>query len=517
MSTDKGVGSQPVGEYLDERVVPRDAAELAARLGDLTAFVGGILFEVDFEGHYLAVWTGEPELLYRPLAALRGRTVEELLGPELGRTFVDSFRKVRETSAPDTFDYVLDVPKGRRNFRCDVRLTRRRETGETPNTLTLFVRDVTEEMELKAKLVEAERLAAMGLVAASVGHEIRQPLAFATTSIEVLARELTRCGTPSHRATEALDYVRDAIRRIAGIAASVGVVAPDRQRDTTTDVRRPIEAALDLCASELRGRAKIAAWIPDLPRVHANEGELCQVMTNVLLNAAHAVDAARSTNRISVTASLHEDGTKVRISVEDDGCGIDPGIVARVFDPFFTTKAPGRGTGLGLFVSKRIIEAAGGVLEIQSRPNAGTTVVITLPVANGEITSPSSHPPPNLVRRMVLVVDDEPAFLRSLELVLEDTHDVVVSSRSPDALALVRADPQRFEAILCDLSMPEIDGVAFYGHMEELGVADRFVLMTAGAFTPHGEEFIRQAKCRRIGKPFTLDKLLSVLAAVTSR
>jgi DNA-binding NtrC family response regulator len=120
-------------------------------------------------------------------------------------------------------------------------------------------------------------------------------------------------------------------------------------------------------------------------------------------------------------------------------------------------------------------------------------------------------------RSTVLLIDDEPAFLRSLELVLEDTHDVVVCGRSPEALELVRANPERFDAILCDLSMPVIDGVAFHRQMEALGIASRFVLMTAGAFTTHGEEFLRQAKCTRIGKPFTLDKVLSVLAAVGAR
>ena len=517
MSMEKGGAANPVAIILDDRIAPPDVPAQTARLADLTAFVGGILFEVDQQGRFLGVWTGEPELLYRPPEELRGRTVTDVMGQGLGEQFLGIFKNVFDTGVAQTFDYVLDVPAGRRNFRCEVRLTPRRATSDEPRTLTLFVRDITEETELRAKLVEAERLAAMGLVAASIGHEIRQPLAFATTSIEVLARELARSAAPSQQADEALDHVRDALRRIAGIASSVGVVAPDRQRDTTTDIRRPIQAALDLCASELQGRAKIAASIPELPRVRANEGELCQVITNVLLNAAHAVNPTRSTTRISIAAQLTDGGSKVQIMIEDDGCGIDPAVVARVFDPFFSTKAPGRGTGLGLFVSKRIVEAAGGQLEIDSRLNEGTTVSITLPAATVDIATPASQPLATSRRCTILVVDDEPAFLRSLELVLEDTHDVVVSARSADALELVRSNPQRFDAILCDLSMPEIDGVAFHAHLETLGLADRFLLMTAGAFTPRGEAFVRQAKCRRIGKPFTPEQLLSVLGGMMSR
>ncbi|MBX3219304.1 MAG: response regulator [Labilithrix sp.] len=518
MSEDAGAKTHSIGTYLDDGSMPRDVEALEARIALLVSFVGGILFEVDVEGRYLAVWTGEPHLLLRPVEELRGRTVKEMMGTELGAQFIATFQNVLRTGTPQLIEYMLDVPAGRRNFRCETRRTPRRADGTEPQSLTLLVRDITEEVELKAKLVEAERLAAMGLVAASIGHEIRQPLAFATTSVEVLARELGASGPATPRATEALDHVRDAIQRIGGIAASAGVVAPDRPRDATTDVRRPIDAALDLCASELQGRAKLVVHVPALPRVRLNEGELCQVVANLLLNAAHAVDPERSpANRIGVSASLSEDGTKVRIAVEDDGHGIDPAHVVRVFDPFFSTKAPGRGTGLGLFVSKRIVEAAGGALEISSRLGEGTAVVVTVPVSTAESAPPSIEPVASPERLTVLVVDDEPAFLRSLELVLEDTHDVVVCARSPDALALVRADPSRFDAILCDLSMPEIDGVAFYGHVETLGLARRFVLMTAGAFTPHGDAFIRQARCRRIAKPFTLEKLLAVLSAVTAR
>jgi two-component system, NtrC family, sensor kinase len=237
-----------------------------------------------------------------------------------------------------------------------------------------------------------------------------------------------------------------------------------------------------------------------------------------LLNAAHAVEPGRTpANRIDVKASLIDARMKVRITVEDDGCGIDPAHAERVFDAFFTTKAPGRGTGLGLFVSKRIIEDAGGSLTIDSKLGGGTTVALTLPVVSDEVAPPSVETARASRRLSILIVDDEPAFLRSLELVLEDTHDVVVCSRSREALELVRAAPRRFDAILCDLSMPGIDGVAFHGHLEAIGVADRFVLMTAGAFTPHGEAFLRSARCRRIAKPFTPESLFSVLAAVSAR
>jgi signal transduction histidine kinase/ActR/RegA family two-component response regulator len=510
--------SELVVTHLDGRPQP-DVARLHEFLGVLTAYVGGILFEFDSDGRYLTIVTGSVGLLARPVAELAKLTIDEVLGNDVGETFHAAIRRVIDTGHPESLEYTVPALAGRRSFRCEIRPSPWAQAEPERKTAVLLVRDVTEEMQLKAKLVEAERLAAMGLVAASIAHEIRQPLAFATTSADVLARELERLGSPvGGRAAEALEHVRDAIRRIGGIAASVNLVVPDRQHDTRTDIRRPIEAAVDLCASELQGRAKVTLDIPDMPRVMVNEGELCQVIANLLLNAAHAVEArddgtpsGPEHRRIHVTARLVE-GARVRISVSDDGCGISPSVVDRVFDPFFTTKAAGRGTGLGLFVSRRIIEQAGGTLKIEPNVDHGTTVHVILSSTASEPPPSSVQPRRPLKRLRVLVIDDEPSFLRSLELVLEDTHDVVVCLRSVEALATVRANPKRFDAILCDLSMPEIDGVAFYRHMEELKVADRFVLMTAGAFTPRGETFLREAKCRSIGKPFTVDKLLSVLS-----
>jgi CheY-like chemotaxis protein len=269
-------------------------------------------------------------------------------------------------------------------------------------------------------------------------------------------------------------------------------------------------AAVDLCASQLQGRARVVVDVPALPPLRIDEGQLCQVLTNVLLNAAHASDPARAAeNRIIVRGESIARGAKVRLSVHDDGCGIDPANVGRVFDPFFTTKAPGEGTGVGLFVSKRIVEDAGGTLEVASTLGRGTRVRITLPAFTPNHSDPR--------RCSLLVVDDEPAFLRSLQLVLDAAHDVVVCSQSLEALEMVRAQPQRFDAVLCDLSMPHLDGVGFYKHMEALGIEGRFVLMTAGAFTPRAEEFLRQSKCLRLGKPFALEGLLAVIASVAER
>jgi C4-dicarboxylate-specific signal transduction histidine kinase len=126
-----------------------------------------------------------------------------------------------------------------------------------------------------------------------VGHEIRQPLSYLGTSIDVLERELAGIDLPPE-AKRSLENIRTATRRIAEIASSLAVLASPRPRTAgSLDVRRPIRAALDLCASQLAS-VDVERRLPDLPLVRGDEGELCQVFANLLLNAAHAVAAASS-------------------------------------------------------------------------------------------------------------------------------------------------------------------------------------------------------------------------------
>lgn len=492
-------------------------ADLEDRLEVLAAFTSGIVFELDRDGRYLRLWTGEPSLLARPPSEIIGRKVSDVIEGPIAARFHEVFRQVYDTGTPHSFDYSLDVQAGRRTFSCEARAHESRAGGG--RTVTLLVRDVTAAKELEGKLVQAERLAALGLLAASVGHEIRQPLAYLLASVDALERT---AGVPaSSPLASSLENVRKGASRIAEIVATLDMFARQRRRETTTfDVRCPLRAALDLCASELDGRATVALEIDDPLFVRGDEGELTQVFANLVLNAAHAIAraAAPEPGRITIRAAKIDE--RVRITIADTGTGISPEDRARIFDPFFTTKESGRGTGLGLFISRNIVVAHGGTLEVESVQGSGTTVIVHLlsapPAGSGRATSDiraleiAPRPPLSL-----LIVDDEKRFLDSLRLVLDGIHDVVSESDATKALEVLRAGPRRFDVVLCDLSMPALDGPTFYGHMKDLGIADRFVLMTGGAYTPRAAEFLEESACPKIDKPFRVDELLSLLDDVT--
>jgi len=510
---------------LEERGRPRgdapradaDAlADAAERLEILAAFTDGMVFEFDREGRYLKVWAGAPELLAKPPEEVVGHSVAEVLGP-VGAQFLPMFREVFDTGVPASFEYTIDVPAGRRTFSCEARAHAPKDGAR--RTVTLLVRDVTNAKAIEGKLVQAERLAALGLLAASVGHEIRQPLAYLLSSVEVLERDLSGSAL-GDRASVALDNILRGAQRIAEITQSLDVFARQRRRVTTTlDVRRPLRAALDLCASELSGRARIERRLDDVPLVRGDEGELSQVFANLLLNAAQALPESGGSHVVTVVAEAADEG--VRVVVRDTGCGMSSAVRDRIFDPFFSTRDEGGGTGLGLFITRNIVEAHGGRIDVVTAPGEGTTFTVWLPSALASVPPPDPVPPRRSSHRTeprkVLVVDDEERFLASLRLALEDTHHVVSETDAGRALSLVAADPTRFDIVLCDLAMPGVDGVAFYQRMVELGVAERFVLMTGGAFTPRAADFLETTACPTIAKPFMMERLLDLLDDVERR
>ena len=143
-------------------------------------------------------------------------------------------------------------------------------------------------------------------------------------------------------------------------------------------MRRAVERAVRLTSSELAGRARLIQELRPVPKVRTSENHLTEVIKQLLLNAAQAMDAELPQREITVRTALADDG-QVRIDVIDTGCGISPEVRQRIFEPFFTTRPVGEGTGLGLSVCHGIVSAAGGQLQVESRPQGGTHVSVLMP------------------------------------------------------------------------------------------------------------------------------------------
>ncbi|HSN98324.1 MAG TPA: ATP-binding protein, partial [Candidatus Nanopelagicales bacterium] len=294
--------------------------------------------------------------------------------------------------------------------------------------------------------------------------------------------------------------------------------------------REILDSATGLAANELRRRARIIRDYGHTPPAQGNRSRLGQVFLNLLLNAVDAVPEGRPDEHEIRIRTLTDELGRVIVEVSDTGAGIAAAHLGRVFDPFFTTKSPGKGTGLGLSICHHIITALGGEITVHSIEGEGTTFRVALAASTETLRDAAGRPyqstgrsrPPRLAGRLsgnrvrVMIVDDEPALVRSLEIILGRHFHVVVAASSTAALHLL----QRLEVdvILCDLMMAGMTGMEL---SETLGAVrpelqSRMVFMTGGAYTDEAHAFLANAQHRCLQKPFSERDVLGVVSQVAA-
>jgi PAS domain S-box-containing protein len=249
-------------------------------------------------------------------------------------------------------------------------------------------RDVGEQRRRQAQLLLTDRLTAMGTLAAGVAHEINNPLSFIQANLDCLRMLLERpgglvAGDGPQEAQAMLADMGEGLERIALIVRQLKTYArsSDGKAEGGAQVGRVVHYALRIVKGETVKRARVVTEIADVPDVRIAEQELGQVLVNLLINAAQAFKGAGDQNEIRLAASWDEAAGSVVLRVSDTGDGIPAEALPRIFDPFFTTKPVGVGTGLGLFVCRNLLEAAGGSIAVESLPGRGTTFTVSLPPA----------------------------------------------------------------------------------------------------------------------------------------
>jgi PAS domain S-box-containing protein len=397
-----------------------------------------------------------------------------------------------------------------------------------PAVLTIG-RDVSARKTLEAQLIQADRLAAIGTMAAGVAHEINNPLGYVMLNLDWIARKLPEsAGDPSSMEAliELLHEAHRGAERVASIVRELRTFSrADGETRRRVDLSVVARSAIKIAGHELRHRARVSTSFEPAPAVWANESRLEQVVLNLLLNAAHAMPEDRATsNEIRVQVRTDGDAGAV-LEVSDNGEGIPQEVLPRIFDPFFTTKPRGVGMGLGLSICHGIVMSLGGKITVHSTPNEGTTFRVALPATDREDVEadapasevPSSRPVP---RARVLVIDDEIPIANTMRDLLGARHDVTATTSVRDALAAVEGG-RDFDVIFCDLMMPGMSGIELYEELREgrPALANRIVFMTGGAFTKRAAEFLAATENRRVEKPFSLgliERIVREMAAPRS-
>jgi PAS domain S-box-containing protein len=345
------------------------------------------------------LWTTDRELRFSSavgagLAAM-GIASEQVVGVRLEDFFAGDSMVARNLAAHraalEGRGTSTDARFGNRVFQCRIDPLRDGR-GEITGTIGVAL-DITERKKMEAKLIQAERLASMGTLAAGVAHEINNPLTYVMANIGFVADRLTKLvprdpspsvATQLQELATALAEAQEGASRVRQIVRDLKILARgDEERYGPIDVRGVIESSISMVSNQIRMKAELVRTLAEVPPVEASESRLGQVFLNLLVNATQAIDHGDvAGNKIGVSTSTDPAGRAV-ITVSDTGAGIPPEVMGRIFDPFFTTKPLGVGTGLGLFICHGIVKALGGEIAAESALGRGTTFRVTLPPARG--------------------------------------------------------------------------------------------------------------------------------------
>ena len=264
-------------------------------------------------------------------------------------------------------------------------------------TIEEAARRITEREDMESRLAFADRMASVGTLAAGVAHELNNPLMYVLSNLHLTREEIDSPDEAVWRehAKQQLDEAIQGAVRMQNIVRDLKTFSrvDDEQRGNVS-VQSVLESSINICWNEIRHRATLERDFGETPPVDANESRLGQVFLNLLINAAQAMPARGvGANRITARTYTDADGWAV-IEVIDNGTGIEPGRVSRVFEPFFTTKGVSEGTGLGLSICRNIVRDAGGTIEVESKLDRGTTLVVRLPASTRDELAQTAQAPP---------------------------------------------------------------------------------------------------------------------------
>ncbi len=391
-----------------------------------------------------------------------------------------------------------------------------RDTRGEPFCYATVQHDMRETRRLEAQLKQAQKMEAIGTLAGAIAHDFNNVLGAILGNVELARMEL---GQKSGVVVESLDEIGKAGRRAKTLIRQI--LSFSRQRETAKRVIRLADVVLEvrgLLRSTLPANVTVVTAFSDgAPNVLADTTEIHQVVLNLCTNAWHAMEGRGGRLEIALDAvALEADasplppGRYARLTVKDDGCGMDAATVERIFDPFFTTKAPGVGTGLGLSVVHGIIKDHAGTINVRSKLGEGSSFEVLLPEVSRpvDVLPPETRELPRGQGQRVLYLDDEEPLVKlTTRLLTRLGFRVTGFTRADEALEAVRLAPNEFDLVLTDFNMPGISGLQVAKLLTAIR-PDLPVLLVSGYVSDELKENAAQAGVRQvIYKPNTVEEL----------
>lgn len=402
----------------------------------------------------------------------------------------------------------------------------RDEKNEIVRFVTVM-RDVSSERNLERQLAQARKMEALGTLAGGVAHDFNNILLAIYGYCELSREEVPKDSVVYENLASVLraaDRARSLVNQILTFSRGEG-----NEARCPTDMYKAVHESLSLLRATLPSTIEIRQKLDESAgNVLADANQIQQVILNLGANAAHAMRGERGVLEVSLAridvdktfaASVEglSPGPHIRLMVGDDGCGMDEDTLARIFDPFFTTKEVGEGTGLGLSVAHGIISGHGGAVRVESEPGNGSTFYLFFPCceAGDHKTGGGGRAGRAGMEggsERILVVDDEPELARLVHRGLGRLGYVVTAlDDSATALEVFRSDPNSFDAVVTDQTMPRYTGMEMVRELREVRSEIPVVLTTGfnAAVTPEATAALGIATV--LMKPYSIERLACAL------
>ena len=370
----------------------------------------------------------------------------------------------------------------------------------------------TNQTKIKSFKDVGEGTSSVEDLASGVAHQINNPLTYLMSSLDEIQKihhQLGHIIRPRFLATEMSKHIEQAnlgVRRIRNIVGDLkAMTGTGLEVHKNVDTSQILHTVVTSLRHELQGRATLDLQIQPTPLVQACPEQLSQAFINLLLNAVQSFEDRASQENIVCVSTTVQSPEMLEVVIADNGPGIPSALLAQVSHPFFTTRTNRGQLGIGLSAANHIVSQMGGSLRIDSTESKGTTVTVTLPVAETHAPSPQENPlvdaPGRVQPRNILCIDDEPLIGRALQRIF-DMHTVTIVPSGIEALRLCRE--HHYDLVLCDVMMPEMNGLQFLAILREVHpqIANTLVFMSGGVCGPNVIRQLNTIPNKIISKPF---------------